>query len=462
MIVCGSMMWPCNTGYKSSLMQYLFKFSILFVIMTSNVMAQKDTIWLNSKWKKTTKENAAYFKAPPVKKDTLYLFKSYYANGEVFSEGTSLSSTKRRWHGFRNFYDAKGYPLYQLNYENNVLEGDFTAYYNGNETVEGQFNQGVLEGSCSCKYGWYRYRRVYKDGKLHGPFSFVNMKKIRGGQGVYENGTITEWKFLINKKLRKEFYKLNDRYKVIGYYDNGNTSFTGTYSEDFSRLGNWIYYFSDGTVKFEIQYPKNEDDIQFLGAPGEEIIELDETYTEPVKSKINSFKTIPKCGAFEISYNNSLVTVEDFNYSGFYASTQGTINEYYTNGKKKVKGQFDIQLSGKWEFWNKEGSNITLDLTKSLLENFDALTLIYREYSPDLLTPTDVYPLQMFFDIDTNGTEPVLKRVHINDFLKEYHSKDNLQYTIAQRMYALVKKETSISNSFEDFEQLVISAKYDQ
>ena len=66
----------------------------------------------------------------------------------------------------------------------------------------------------------------YKDGKMHGDY-----------HSYYENGTIQSKAKLNNNAT--------DSFEI--YYPNGNINAKGPTDANFKKIGDWIYYYKDGT-----------------------------------------------------------------------------------------------------------------------------------------------------------------------------------------------------------------------
>ncbi len=118
---------------------------ILLLSIVTNLMAQKDTLYFDADWNKTTKAEAEFYRLLPLKKiENLYLVKDYYLNGSIQMEG------------------------YYSNVEKEELDGKAVWYYkNGQKSEVRHYKKGVLDGTSAYynKGGFLRAEGILKNGK---------------------------------------------------------------------------------------------------------------------------------------------------------------------------------------------------------------------------------------------------------------------------------------------------------
>ncbi len=182
-----------------SILSYLFVF-----IFSTSVFAQKDTIWFDANWAKTTKSQASYFRPAPAKKDNGYLLVDYFLSGEKQMEAFSLMSNEEKFEGEVIWYYENGKIMQTVNYKNNVPNGLRKNYHQS--------------GTLKSKYS-------YDDDKISGDWI-----------AYYENAKLSE----------SGTYKDDERTGVWKeYHNNGKLKGEGEYKEG-KKIGVWKMYYYDG------------------------------------------------------------------------------------------------------------------------------------------------------------------------------------------------------------------------
>lgn len=200
-------MFCCIVTFKSSIMKNQNFLICLFIfIFSSTILAQKDTIWYDANWNKTSnKDQASYYRPSPVKKDNGYLLIDYYMSGAKQMEAFSQAHDEEIFDGQVTWYYENGNIMQTVNYKNNVLTGERKNYY----------ESGPLKSQ-------YSYNT---DGKISGHWvSYYKNAKLKE-EGAFKNGE--------QNGLWKEFHK-NGKLKGEGNYNNGK------------KVGVWKMYYYDG------------------------------------------------------------------------------------------------------------------------------------------------------------------------------------------------------------------------
>ena len=216
-------------------------YSVLFVIMLSNLVFAQDINGFDSngkrhgKWKKNYEDTnilryegqfihgkevglfkfyKAYKKKPILsatklfnENDNITEVKFLASNGKVISEGKMDGKT---YIGTWKYYQKNSDELLTLETYNNKgeLEGERLVYYpNGQIAEKKNYVYGKLEGESI----WYSLKGitlkkyVYVNDELHGLAKFYNPKGELLSEGVYKRGKKDGiWKYYENSKLTKE------------------------------------------------------------------------------------------------------------------------------------------------------------------------------------------------------------------------------------------------------------------
>ena len=161
------------------------KTSTLIIVMvvgflTSSLSAQ-ETIWFDSNWNLTTKENAKYYRIAPKKVEKGYLIIDYYISGKKQMQGLSFTNepNKEMYIGVVNYYYENEKLFQKVNYVQGKPEGNFIEYYNTGETQRiGKYANGFREGS------WKTY---YKNGKIQSRGKYKKGEKVGVWKTFYKN-----------------------------------------------------------------------------------------------------------------------------------------------------------------------------------------------------------------------------------------------------------------------------------
>jgi|GEM_PF-7067011 len=173
--------------------------ALMFLCSGVNAFAQKDTLYYNSQWKQTDKQNASYYRQY-VRQDGAYLVDDHYKNGTLQMTGayTWLDTPDEK---YRN--------------------GDFVYYYpDGLKESEGRYNLGNRAGKWTYYYN--------SDSSLHYTAEYINDKK--NGYAVYYDSA--------TQMIRSQGVWINEK-----------------------KVGIWTYYFH-GTknIKELVEYKKDPAD----------------------------------------------------------------------------------------------------------------------------------------------------------------------------------------------------------
>ncbi|XLS28617.1 toxin-antitoxin system YwqK family antitoxin [Flavobacteriaceae bacterium M23B6Z8] len=250
-----------------------------FVLVSIIAQKQQDTLWFNSQWKKTDKEDAAFFRPPVVKEGDVYKIRDFYSSGELQMEGYSQKKEKDFFQGEVVWYTKDGAVYQKAFYKDNKLDGYFITYHQGKEFKALYKNGRFVSGEQNTVYskGTNRlieirdslYREVYYADDLEGiryenifisdvkkTSKYFNEKGELIGELLYTNEGVPEMG-------EEVFYYFNPMaVQVINHYKNkkviGNTIYRkdGSLIEKFVQTPGYksFYYDASGKIIGELAY----------------------------------------------------------------------------------------------------------------------------------------------------------------------------------------------------------------
>jgi hypothetical protein len=187
---------------KSSTLLITLVFGFLLLSLSSTA---QETIWFDSNWNLTVKENAAYYRPSPKKMKNGFWLIDYYRNGTKQMEGFSFISSpnNEKFNGLVHYFFENGKIFQSVNYKSGVIHGARKIY----------FSSGALKSEA-----------VYEDGKIIGSFSeFYTTGELKE-TGEYEEGK------------REEIWKT--------FYKNGKIQMKGKYREG-EKVGVWKTFYKN-------------------------------------------------------------------------------------------------------------------------------------------------------------------------------------------------------------------------
>lgn len=179
-----------------------FAIATLF-FFTISAYAQKDTIWFDTNWKKTTKNSASFYRADVVKKGNKFWVVDYYLSGSKQMEGLSLKEDAEVYDGVITWYHENGNKFQIVNYSDGILQGKRQVYFeNGKLKNEATYTNGKMNG---------KWKELYENGNLKETGSYEEGQKEGTWKTYYTNGKLkNQGKYVFDKKV--DVWKTN-------YYD---------------------------------------------------------------------------------------------------------------------------------------------------------------------------------------------------------------------------------------------------
>ena len=282
---------------------------ILILAITTKTKAQKDTIYYNSAWNKTTKKDAEFYRPMPLKKvGNLYHVKDYFINGKLQMEGFWSHPENETFEGEARWYYKNGQLLQQLNYKNDVLEGLSTFY---------------------TEKGFLRAKGIYKNGDYYtGTFqSFCCPGRVTQYQEGKEIAYLTFYKNL--KQLAKKEIFIDGNISKIQYFDKKGAPLGEiNYKDDEAISGTYIWFYMDDFEAIAIQTSIDYKN----GKRNGKLISFDEKGKQIAKGIYKD--DIPYSGTF---YDADKYTLSSYKEG----KKQGLFIQYNSEGKKIAQQEYN-------------------------------------------------------------------------------------------------------------------------
>lgn len=194
--------------------KYLFLFLFLLPKIFFSQTNNDKTIYLDSLWKETSKDNYKYHR---IVKDYYldkaeYRFEDYYGAGQIQMEGNSVAKDNLSPNGYFTYYYENGIKKTVCSYEKGRPNGNTSEWYeNGAKKLEGEYIQNPAEYSYELKINQY-WDSTSKQTVLDGNGEFERKTDNSTESGKIKNG----WKEGVWKG-ENDIYKL----KYTELYENG-------------------------------------------------------------------------------------------------------------------------------------------------------------------------------------------------------------------------------------------------
>jgi len=134
---------------------YRFYVILLLIILPCIAIAQTDTIYFDAQWKKTTKDNASYYRTAQQQPDGKYYVQDHYLNGHLqmtyYYKDPNLDEAGKT--GNFIYYDSLGYIAVKGEYFNNVRKGVWKYYYDNGTNL--RLETDYLVDTNFIKYTFY-------------------------------------------------------------------------------------------------------------------------------------------------------------------------------------------------------------------------------------------------------------------------------------------------------------------
>lgn len=220
---------------------YLFT---LLILCSTNVFAQKDTLYYKENWHPTNRHHARYYGFRTRQNDK-YIAEDYYLNGQLQMTGTltSLDTPSLQYRdGYFTHYASNGYVMDEGAYEHGKEIGEWKYYYKKSRSLKSTL---LFQKDSPIVYITY--------------YDSLTQKKKSDGQFLNGN-RYGIWKYYDSTG------KINETQKILGDTENSIALSTlydslGRKLEegnilDRERMGEWKYYDSTGKINGQCNYVK--------------------------------------------------------------------------------------------------------------------------------------------------------------------------------------------------------------
>lgn len=191
---------------------------------------QKDTIFYNSKWKKTTKAYASYFRPLPLKKEgEHFIIEDYYLNRQLQMKGHSKSNTEDIFSGKVSWFYPNGQLQVSRTYDNGEMNGEVVSY----------FEDGTLKSKGT----------IVKNTRQNGTFPYTSGYKTKAV--TYKNGSLTERLIFYNDTktiAEKQEIKYLDQVQKSIFYDKKSNEIASI--NYINRSGNYLEPKTGTSIRF--------------------------------------------------------------------------------------------------------------------------------------------------------------------------------------------------------------------
>lgn len=358
---------------KVKYMKIRHLFLLLGIIAFQVTIAQNDTIWYNTSWNKTPKENAAYYRPSPQPEDGGYRVVDYYISGAKQMEGFSREKDRDVLDGTITWFTEDGKISQKAHYKNGSLEGEFTSYINGEEVARAVYKNNKIENGTSLVfrevYQFYLFRK-YENGKqlkeiifektLDKPRAEVTYgvgehKQLYNVKHYDKNGIVTA-EFTGNRDDRHNASFYNG--KQIGYYYNPMQKKEEINYED-GKFKNYEIFYSSGKIR-ERAYVKNDTArITYFDKNGKELATLTSLFKP--EQNISYIHSKPVEGT-RIYFNHTSLSQDTQWITRTATYKNGRIIErknFYENGKLKSRKAYEDGIMIRKEAYAENGTTNT-------------------------------------------------------------------------------------------------------
>jgi len=175
----------------------LFIFFLFACITNTFSQAFTDTMYFDSSWEQTTKENAKYYRIITIDNSGDFLFHvtDYYLSGQVQMTGKYRSIRPDNREGKFTWYYQSGQRQQECEYKNNFLHGLFQEWYENGQLKSRQIlHEGVFDGPVKTwdMNGTIQMEAQYSKGEKHGYFITYYDNGQMTRKDLYEHGILIE------------------------------------------------------------------------------------------------------------------------------------------------------------------------------------------------------------------------------------------------------------------------------
>jgi antitoxin component YwqK of YwqJK toxin-antitoxin module len=176
--------------------------TLILVLLAHNCFSQ-DTLFLDSNWGKTNRNNAKFFRID-IKENNKWTRTDYFFDSKrIQMKGTYLSIEPEIEDGYFERYHSNGQIKQKGNYANGKEIGEHLWYNsNGGLDAKENYKDGLLNGDYEEYYpnGKLMDKSSFQNGKQHGWTVYYREDGSKHSEGSFKNGKRDgDWKYFDNK-----------------------------------------------------------------------------------------------------------------------------------------------------------------------------------------------------------------------------------------------------------------------
>lgn len=222
---------------------------LFFVLFTNCIFAQESndkTIYLDSIWNETSKEDYSYYRI--IKDYQLekkeYSIEDYFKSGKIQMQAISLSKDYLNKNGIELIYFENGNKKSNTLYENGIQKGFFEEWYeNGQKCIEGEYI--------------FNEKNRFSEPKINNYWNEKNIQKVKDGNGELEEKSKKDYAI---GKIKNGFKdgnwtgkSKNYKFNYTEFYENGILK-TGTSIDSLNVEHHYSEVFKQPKPKNGIQH----------------------------------------------------------------------------------------------------------------------------------------------------------------------------------------------------------------
>lgn len=316
------------TSPETTLIKRLFITIALLLTYVTVSFAQQDTLWFDSGWKKTTKDNAHFYRLPVKKeKRRRYRINDFYIDGTKQMTGLSRYKDSVHLEGKAVWYDKNGKITQEKTYKDNVLHGVSILYkprgpYGSFRETKYKNGKREKEVFFGVDRKGVRYENYMKEGRIFKSVYYDNEGKLIGSYHFNNNddsGEGIQVSYYSDPMRVEKVKTIKDGYEVYSYsfYPNGQKR--SSFDTDRKKE---TFYDEKGNVMGALQYEGKPERMLYLDGTRYEFyhdgrtVKKAETYEEGYQLNQKEYNTFGILICKEIFEDNEVVKTISYTDEG--------------------------------------------------------------------------------------------------------------------------------------------------
>lgn len=351
---------------------------LLFIIATihnsfSQSSTKKDTLYFNSDWKETTKENHAFYRPLPLKTiDSLSLIQDFYKNGNMQMQGYVYTNNEDKFAGDVYWYSKKGDDASNDQYINTTNKPLTYYHHNGNVWKTNTYKNTLKVGTVKLynDKGFEIGKEVYNNGlKVNDTLD----KFTRHYYSTYGNAKIPFNKNVkrVYKPTKALYWMATGKLATVIHYDY--TTIIG--QEIYSKDGKLIKKYAKNDFLNNQLINGNHYKVQTANGFA---VSIDSTTHSSQQSQVVNINNVDLINTASNGYINfykkvNTDTYTDFNFKLLYENNSKVVSASF-----KSNGYHTSNTSAYNDIHDKNDITITIDQVKeqSISQLFESLKTV--------------------------------------------------------------------------------------